>query len=87
VVGVAHLRGQPGPGAQLAGRREAGTLADLGDQRHCGELADTGQDHERLDLWVGCGVHDGDLGTLAMHVHPDVPSHQGLLLELVDPEA
>src|SRR4029450_9274533 len=25
------------------------------------------------------GLHDGDLGTLAMHVHPDVHSHQGLL--------
>jgi hypothetical protein len=33
------------------------------------------------------GVHDGDLGALAMHVHPDVHSHQGLLPELVDPEA
>jgi hypothetical protein len=25
------------------------------------------------------GVHDGDLGALAMHIHPDVHSHQGLL--------
>jgi hypothetical protein len=25
------------------------------------------------------GIHDGDLGALAMHVHPDVHSHQGLL--------
>jgi hypothetical protein len=25
------------------------------------------------------GVHDGDLGALAMHVHPDVDTHQGLL--------
>ena len=25
------------------------------------------------------GVDDGDLGALAMHVHPDVHSHQGLL--------
>ena len=24
-------------------------------------------------------IHDGDLGTLAMHVHADVHSHQGLL--------
>jgi hypothetical protein len=33
------------------------------------------------------GVHDGDLGTLAMHVHPDAHSHQSLLPKLVDPEA
>jgi hypothetical protein len=24
-------------------------------------------------------IHDGDLGALAMHVHPDVHTHQGLL--------
>jgi len=28
------------------------------------------------------GIHDGDLGALAMHVHPDVDTHQGLLPEL-----
>jgi hypothetical protein len=25
------------------------------------------------------GIHDGDLGALAMHVHPDIDIHQGLL--------
>ena len=54
-VGVAHLGSQPGPGAQLAGGREASDVADLGDQGHRGELADTGQDHQRLDPWVGLG--------------------------------
>jgi hypothetical protein len=45
----------PGPGAQLAGGREAADVTDLGDQGHGGELADPGQDHQRLDPWVGLG--------------------------------
>jgi hypothetical protein len=24
------------------------------------------------------GIHDGDLGALAMHVHPDIHTHEGL---------
>ena len=31
-VGVAHRRGEPGPGAQLAGSREAADVANLGDK-------------------------------------------------------
>ena len=32
-------------------------------------------------------VDHRDLGALAMHVHPDVHIHQGLLPELVDPRS
>jgi hypothetical protein len=39
----ARLRGQPGPGAQRAGGRNAGDVADLGHQRHRGLLADAGE--------------------------------------------
>jgi hypothetical protein len=59
-VGVAHLRRQPGPGAELAGGWEPGDVADLGDQGHGSELADPGQGHEGLDSWVGFGQR-GDL--------------------------
>jgi hypothetical protein len=52
---VAHLGGQPGPGAQLAGAGEATDVADLGDQRHRSEPADPGQGHQRLDPGVGLG--------------------------------
>jgi hypothetical protein len=54
-VGVTHLGGQPGPGAQLTRGREAADVTDLGDQGHGSELADPGQGHERLDSWVGLG--------------------------------
>jgi hypothetical protein len=47
------VRGQPGPGTQLAGGREPGDVADLGDQRHGCQPAHPGQDHEGLDPWVG----------------------------------
>ena len=34
------------------------------------------------------GIHDGDLGALAMHVHADVHIHQGLLPRArIGPEA
>jgi hypothetical protein len=59
-VGVAHLGGETGPGAQLAGGGEAADVADLGDQGHRGELADAGQGLKRLDPWVGLGQR-GDL--------------------------
>jgi hypothetical protein len=54
-VGVAYLRGEPGPGAQLAGGREPTDVPDLGDQRHRRQLADAGEDRQRLDPWVGLG--------------------------------
>jgi hypothetical protein len=53
---VAHLGGEPGPGAQLAGRGEAGDVADLGDQGHRGDPPDPGQGHQGLDARVGSGV-------------------------------
>jgi hypothetical protein len=52
---VAHLWGQAGPGAQLAGGGEATDVTDLGDQRHRRRLADAGSDPQRLDPGVGLG--------------------------------
>src|SRR5215218_6642139 len=51
-VGVAHRRGQPGPGTQLASGREPADVADLGHQGHGGDRADPGQGLQRLDAWV-----------------------------------
>jgi hypothetical protein len=59
-----------------------------GLQRHRGARRQRAKDRHQLGRIVGevavalldAGVvHDGDLGTLAVHVHPDVDTHVGLL--------
>jgi hypothetical protein len=55
---------------------------------HRGARREGAKDREQLGRVVGqvavallgaSGVHDGDLGALAMHVHADIHIHQGLL--------
>jgi len=66
---------QPAPavggleGHRGAGRQRAKDRHQLG--RVVGQVA--------VAQLITGGVHDGDLGALAMHVHADVHTHQGLL--------
>jgi hypothetical protein len=67
-----------------------------GLKRHRGARRKGAKDRDQLGRIVGevavalrgAGVvHDGDLGALAMDVHPDVHSHQGLLPRARDPRS
>jgi hypothetical protein len=55
---VAHRGGEPAPGAQLAGGREATDLADLGDQGHGGDRPDARQRLQGIDAGVGLGTDE-----------------------------
>jgi len=64
------------------------TPAVGGRKGHRGARRERAKDWHQLGRVVGqvavalgdaAVVHDGDLGALAMQVHPDIHSHQGLL--------
>src|SRR5215218_3931823 len=83
--------GWDGPGAAPAPTPRAdrpATPAVGGLEGHRGTWRQRAKDRHQLGRVVGQvavvlgdagGIHDGDLGALAMHVHTDVHSHQGLL--------
>ena len=76
---------------QLLEQIDQPTPAVGGLERHRRAWRQRAKDRQQLGRVVGqvavaqlitSGVHDGDLGALAMHVHADLDTHQGLLPEL-----
>jgi hypothetical protein len=73
---------------QLLQQLDQPAPAVSGLERHRGPGREGAQDRHQLGRIIGNvavallgagGIHDGDLGALAMHVHADVHTHVGLL--------
>jgi hypothetical protein len=66
---------QPAPAVGRLERHRRAWRQDAKDRHQLGRV----DDQVAVAQLITGVVHDGDLGVLAMHVHADIHTHQGLL--------